>query len=138
MVTDPATRYGEGAPGTAAGEMPGAADAEGEIPGDADGAVPATRLAGDPLATTSAVTTTAITAIAAASGINTRRQRRPGPAAEDSAAGSGGFAAFFDTRLASLLERDLVPGIWVARHGGEIVTYGGTWPCGPRWNLVRP
>src|SRR5258708_8259823 len=69
MVTDPATRYGEGAPGAAVGEMPGAADA--------DGSAPAACRAGDPLVTTTAPTATAITAAAAASGARARRQRGP-------------------------------------------------------------
>lgn len=90
MVTDPATRYGEGPPGAVAGEMPGAADA------DVDGAAPTACRAGGPLVTTTAPTATAITAAATASGARTR-QRRPGITAGDTAR-SGEFAALFRAR----------------------------------------
>src|SRR5260221_8638958 len=89
MVTDPATRYGEGAPGAAVGEMPGAADA--------DGSAPAACRAGDPLVTTTAPTATAITAAAAASGATARRQRGPGIRAGAPAC-SGELAAPFRVR----------------------------------------
>src|ERR1700733_764279 len=89
MVTAPATRYGEGAPGAAVGEMPGAADA--------DAAAPAARRAGYPLITTTTPPATAMTAAAAASGARARRQRRPVITACAPAC-SGEFAAPFRAR----------------------------------------
>jgi hypothetical protein len=107
MFTVLATRYTDGPPGVAVGELPTAADVDGEMctAADVDGEIPAAWRTSDSRITTTVATATAITAAAAASGTRARLQRRPPTRAAPGAVCCCEFAVFSDARFTLVSSR---------------------------------